>query len=504
MNTKLPWNVGGKPFRILGGELGNSAASHPQTMEPVWERLAALGLNTVLVPLGWDQWEPVEGRFDTAHVDALLAGAERHGLKLALLWFGAWKNSMSCYVPPWVKRDSGRFPRARTRTGRAVEILSAFSASNLDADRRAFTALMSHLAQTDKKATVLMVQVENEIGFLPDAREGGAADAVFAQAVPAELLAGLHDRHATLEPELLALRAAAGDRRSGTWAEVFGAADAAEEVFQAWHYARYVEALAAAGKAEHDMPLFVNAALNRSHQRPGEYPSAGPLPHLIDVWKIGAPSIDLLSPDLYWGDFEQWCGRFDRADNPLFIPECGPGPANAAQAFAVFGRHGALGFCPFAIDSYAEADAEALRRTYGLLSSLVPLLDRVRGRTGGALVTRERRTYRVELGGYRITVSHDYTLGWSPRARDEDWPACGCLIAELGDETFLVAGTGVVLTFETDGAEAGIDVVEQGVFEQQEWKAERRLGGDETHQGRHVRVPQGQWAAQRFSLYRFN
>ena len=502
MKPPLPWTLDGKPFRILGGELGNSAASHPRSLDPVWARLASMGLNTVLVPVAWEQWEPEEGRFDFAHVDALLDGARRHGLKLVPLWFGSWKNSMSCYVPSWVKRQPGRFPRARTKTGRYVEILSVFSDENREADRTAFAALMAHLKRADRDQTVLMVQVENEIGFLPDARESGAAaDAAFAGPVPTELLASLDARPAMIEPELLALRAARTG--SGTWAEVFGSGAQAEEVFQAWHYARYVEAVAAAGKAAFPVPLFVNAALNRAHQRPGEYPSAGPLPHLIDVWKAGAPSVDLLSPDLYWGDFEQWCRRFDRGDNPLFIPECGPGQANGAQAFAVFGRHGALGFCPFAIDSYGDADAVELKAAYGLLESLVPLLDAQRGRTAGALLTRGRRTSRLELGGYGITVNHDHTLGWSPRSGEDTWPTAGCLIADLGDETYLVAGNGVVLNFDTAAAEAGIDVVEEGNFLDGEWVSSRRLCGDETHQGRHVRIPLGQWKAQKFRLYRY-
>ena len=118
-----PLHVDDDPTLILGGELGNSAASHPEAMGPLWDKLAALGLNTVLVPLSWELWEPEEGRFVPSLVDGLVAGAEARGLKLVLLWFGTWKNSMSCYVPTWVKRDQGRFARARTRDGRGLDIL---------------------------------------------------------------------------------------------------------------------------------------------------------------------------------------------------------------------------------------------------------------------------------------------------------------------------------------------------------------------------------------------
>ena len=45
-----------------------------------------------------------------------------NNLKLVLLWFGSWKNSMSCYAPGWVKKDFRRFPRTRDRNGVPSEI----------------------------------------------------------------------------------------------------------------------------------------------------------------------------------------------------------------------------------------------------------------------------------------------------------------------------------------------------------------------------------------------
>lgn len=507
VDQPFPLTVDGKPFLILGGELGNSASSHPGSMDPVWKKLAELGLNTVLTPVSWELWEPQEGRFAPALLEGLLEGARAHGLRLALLWFGTWKNSMSCYVPSWVKRDPDRFPRARTRDGRAQDILSAFSKETREADARAFAALMDHLARVDRQGTVILVQVENEIGMLPEARESGAlADALFAGPVPSELLKDLDQNATRLEPELLTAWGRLGRRASGTWTEVFGPGIATEELFMAWHYAQFVEAVTAAGKAKHPVPMFVNAALNRVHQRPGEYPSAGPLPHLIDVWKAGAPSIDLISPDLYWGDFELWCQRYDRPDNPLFIPECGKGTINSAQAFLALGRHGALGFCPFSIDTFEGQEANDLRRGYALIRAATPVLVTHRGRTAGALLTKERRVTSFQLGGYTMTVKHDHTLGWSPGAGDEVWQAGGCIVIELGNEEFLVLGSGVVLTFGVPGealASAGIDTVEQGHYDNGIWTETRRLNGDETHQGRHVRIPVGQWDTQKFRLFTY-
>ncbi|HKP11717.1 MAG TPA: beta-galactosidase, partial [Blastocatellia bacterium] len=163
--------VDGKPFLILGGELGNSSSSSLEYMRPIWQKLVALHLNTVLVPVYWELIEPTEGHFDFSLVDGLIKEARAHQLRLVPLWFGSWKNSMSCYAPAWVKTDPKRFPRSQDKTGRGMEILSPFSEENVEADARAFAAFMRHLREVDgQDHTVIMVQVENEIGMIPDSR----------------------------------------------------------------------------------------------------------------------------------------------------------------------------------------------------------------------------------------------------------------------------------------------------------------------------------------------
>src|SRR3954468_21441244 len=225
--------VDGRPFLILGGELANSSASSRATMAPVWPRLRAIGLNTILAPVSWELIEPAEGRMDYASVDASIEDARANGLHLVLLWFGAWKNSMSSYAPAWVKRDTSRFARVHGPDGAPMEMLSAFDPEVLAADSRAFAALMAHLREVDgARRTVLMVQVENEVGMIPSAREhGAAADAAFAGPVPRALTDWLAARRATLAPPLRALWEANGARRSGNWAEIFGPGEAAEEIF---------------------------------------------------------------------------------------------------------------------------------------------------------------------------------------------------------------------------------------------------------------------------------
>jgi beta-galactosidase GanA len=164
--------VNGRPFLVLGGEVYNNSSSSVEAMKDVWPRLEKEHLNTVLAPVSWALLEPTEDDFDYTLVDGMIRDARAHNLHLVLLWFGSWKNTWSSYLPEWVKRNYGRFPRVHLADGTATERLSAFSDANRDADARAFAALMRRVKETDgDTGTVLMVQVENEVGVIPDARD---------------------------------------------------------------------------------------------------------------------------------------------------------------------------------------------------------------------------------------------------------------------------------------------------------------------------------------------
>lgn len=507
--------VDGAPFLIYGGELGNSSASSADYMRPLWPRFEALNLNTILAPVYWELLEPEEGRFDFAHVDSLLHQARRHDMRLVLLWFGSWKNSMSSYAPAWVKRDQERFPRAEGSDGRGIEILTPFSEANRDADAHAFVALMEHLRAADgAHHTVVMVQVENEIGMIPEARDHSTlADAAFAQPVPQELIAYLEAHKAELQPGLSEPWAEQDYVTEGTWEDVFGEGIHTEELFMAWHFARYVEYLAAAGKAAYPLPMFVNAALIRPGYAPGQYPSAGPLPHLLDVWRAGAPSIDFLAPDIYFPNFVEWTDKYAQAGNPLFIPEAGRAgiPESAANAFYAFGEHDAIGFSPFSIESIADPAADVLGETYEVLAQLEPLLVRHQGQGTMRGVrpavafdgTIENTAQEVTLGDYVFHVS--FVDPWTP-PEAQDLAAHGGLLIALAQDEFIVAGTGMTLTFapkDATEARAGIESIYEGSFEGGTWQPVRLLNGDQSHQGRHLRLPPGTIGIQRLRLYTY-
>ncbi len=396
---------------LLAGELGNSNASDMHTLQRLWPRLVELRLNTVLAPVYWELFEPEEGTFDFTLLEELLRLARQHRQRLVLLWFGAWKNSMSCYVPGWVKRDTVRFPRARLTDGSALEILSAFVPENLAADCRAFTRLMTYLHDHDAvERTVVMIQVENEVGMLEEVRDGcSAANRAFLQPVPEEFLRAIEARGGPL-----AQRTRANRDPSANWTQVFGEGPACDEIFQAYHYALFVNALAVAGKRQHAIPMFVNTALNRLGAKPGQYPSAGPLPHLFDVWKVAAPVLDLLAPDIYFAEFEQWCQHYSCPDNRLFVPEATRGAECAVNALYAIGECQAIGFSPFAVESIEPTDS-MLPECYRALTLLNDEILNCRKNNGmrAFIVTRSEPSARFELGGYRLNCRHDFTWEWS-------------------------------------------------------------------------------------------
>ena len=501
--------VDGKPFLILGGELGNSSASDIAYMRPIWPKLKKMHLNTLVSPVYWELLEPREGKFNFTLVDELIKNARINHIKLVLLWFGTWKNSMSCYVPGWMKTDEARFPRARTARGEPQEIITPFSRNALTADKKAFAALMRHLKTIDgSQHIVLMIQVENEIGMLPEARDHStAADEAFTGTVPAKLLTYLEDHHNSLGVDIKKRWGDNGFKTTGSWEEVFGKDLATDELFMAWYFGVYANEVAKAGKAIYNIPMYVNAALNRPGKKPGEYPSAGSLPHVFDIWKAAAPDIDMLSPDFYNPDFKYWNDLYTRPDNALFIPEHRFEDGIDAKAFYAIGHYHALGFSPFSIESTEKATGEPIGKAYAIIDQMQSEISKAKKRKSleGVLLSKDSSTVRMEMGDYILTVSHEYTLGWSPGAKEKSWPITGGIIIGLSKDEFYVGGTGLVITFEpkTGGGRAGIFSVDEGQFINGKWTPGRRMNGDQDHQGRHLRIPQGDYSIQRIKLYTY-
>lgn len=506
--------VKGQPFLMLAGELGNSTASTLESMAPVWPRLKQLNLNTVLAPVYWELLEPQEGEFSYKLIDDLIREARKHDLKLVLLWFGAWKNSMSSHAPAWVKLNQKRFPRAKSHTGESQEILTPFSDNNLKADLNAYQQLLRHIKQVDAAdQTVILMQPENEIGMLPSARDYcSLANQKFKEAIPADLIQYLVKNKNKLNPEFAEIWQKNGFKIKGSWEDVFGKGLHTDEIFMAYYFARYTNQVSAAGKKEYALPTYVNAALNRPNVKPGDYPSAGPLPHILDVWKAASPSIDFYAPDFYNPQFKHWNDLYVRQGNPLFVPEHNFDNTVAAKALFAMGHYEALGFSPFSIQQIPgtpfTAKEEKLAKVYEIIHQIKPILDKYRGqnRVEGVLLDKEVKEASFVLGDYEFVAGHTFNLGWEPNAKSEEWEPAGAIIIQTGENEFYYAGFGVSLKMksrEKNNARVGILKTDRGYIKDGKWIVYQHLNGDQTHQGRHIRSFVDDVSIQRFTLYEY-
>ena len=487
--------VDGKPFLMLAVELHNSATGSAHRMAPVWKQMANKNINTVLAPVCWELIEPEEGKFDFTQVDNMIKGAREAGLKLGILWFGSWKNGLSTYVPSWVKQDTRRFPLASFVNGQKVNMLSTLGRETMEADARAFAAMMSHIKDIDYDHTVILVQVENEMGALDIAAAfwGGnnramrdyspAANRAFKGQVPERLTTYLDKHRKTLHPAIRQAWNDNGNKRKGTWKEVFGVGQPcsnsdkwmdeypylAEEIFMTWHYATYVEYVASKGKQAYPLPMYVNAWLKSSgFKEPGRYPSGGPLPHVFDIWRAAAPSIDFFAPDIYAIEiFDETCRQYTVGGTPLFIPETTADMEGAARAFYTIGRYGAIGYSPYGIDRWWLKNDTSYDKAFECLRHLTPYIQPVMGtsRLTGLLIDGDRKTDRVEMGEYVISIvphtnNQSMALAGIVTGHNTNRPksnTAGLLVIEMGKGDFLLAGFGDMMVNIEKGARCKAD-----------------------------------------------
>jgi hypothetical protein len=457
-----------------------------------------------LTPISWELIEPTEGKYDFTLIDGLLAQARDQHLRVVFLWLAAWKNGMSSYAPVWVKQDTKRFPRVMLHNNQAdiLSTIAGFSDATRDADAHAFAAVMRHIREVDSRDhTVIMMQVENEVGILGDARDHSSeAEQAFASAVPPQLTEYLNAHRDTLDPELRALWLQQGEKTSGTWAQVFGDTARGDEIFMAWNYARYVQAVTAKGKAAYNLSMYVNTWLAGEDTIPGDYPSGGPEPRVIDIWKAAGSAIDIYSPDLYAANFSYWANRYQRDGNPLFLPETNGGVAGATNVFYAVGEHAAMGFSPFAIDSFPEGTT-ALGASYGAIASVAPIIleQQTKGNVHGFTFTREHPSVEFSMNGYTVDVSLDEIFG------NHSEKGFGLIIA-TGQNEFLGIGKGfrVLITARSSSPfKLGYASIDEGIYEDGKWTPGRRLNGDENDQGNYWRFDARSIKIEKAVLYRY-
>ena len=486
--------VDGEPFLILGGQANNSS-NYPAMLPEVWPTIHALHANTLEIPVAWEQIEPVEGKFDFSWLDALIPEARANNVRLDLLWFGTWKNTGPGYEPEWVKSDTKRFPRMMTKEGKTHYVPTPLSRATLEADKRAFVALMRHIREIDPQHTVILVQVENEVGSYGSPRDFSPdANRLFSGPIPS----GLARRMG----------------RSGTWAQVFGIK--ADQAFNAWFTARYIDEIAAAGQAVLNLPMYVNVVVSDPFDETAgsKGASGGADWQVLDVWKAAAPHIAIAAPDLYDRSYRLVNGKLDRMarpDNPLFVPENGNDLDFARFFWLALGK-GAIGWTPFGMDtSYfnyplGAKNADNLDAFASKFALMAPIARDWAGLafehpTIGFARGEDASDQSQVIGRWKITAQYglwafgDPSWTWMKVAPhpNRDRPVGGAALIQLGPDEFLLAGADIRINFALAAPSAGDNVqfldVEEGTFENGRWVMKRRWNGDQTDYGLNLGAP---------------
>jgi len=507
--------VNDKPYLMIAGELHNSSTSNAAYMRPIWKQMADKHLNTVIAAASWELVEPQQGKFDFTLVDSMVLGARKQGLHLVMIWFASWKNGTSTYAPVWVKNNADKYTYAKDAKGKTLETLSTFGNATMQADANAFKQLMLHIKQIDEKyQTVIMMQVENESGLLrADRDHSDAANKAFDSPIPADLAKYLTGNKSSLAPELYDIWKENGFKTTGNWETVFGKSDVkekdwqhlsyyTEELFMAYHYARYIGTVAAAGKSAYNIPMYVNAWLKQPDTPiPGRYPGGGSLPQVIDMYRSAGPALDFIAPDIYIPQFTWVLSQFHRLGNPLMIPETKGGVLGAARAFFAYGEHDAMCFSPFGIDGDYFND-EPLSNAYLVIDQLKELILKNQGKQTmrGILVDTASKIQEFDFGSYHIAANIN-----------DKSAAAGGIMIQTGPDEFIVASKSMNIIFSNksaaDPSHVAFEAIDEGTFKNGRWIAGRRLNGDEqlnaVFEGTGLKFAGKGYTIQHVKLYRF-
>jgi beta-galactosidase GanA len=487
--------VDGAPFLMLGAQAHNSSG-WPNMLPKVWPAIEYLHANTLEIPIYWEQFEPKPGQFDYSVIDTIVTQAREHHVRLDLLWFGTWKNGSQHYMPEWMKAEPDRYFHVIDKNGRPADSPSPFATAAQELDIKAFSAFLRHLKAFDPVRTVIMVQVENETGTWGSTRDyGAAAQKAFEGPVPADVLKAMNVQGSP-----------------ANWQDAFGVE--AEVNFHAWAVATYVGKVAAAGKAVYPLPLYANAALRDPLKpgAPGSYEAGGPTDNVIPIWKVAAPAVDIVCPDIYLNDpaaYLKVLELYHRDDNPLFVPETSGGAPVARFFFSALGLQ-TIGFSPFGLDyssqpfpptapAAAGAPAGAARepqdalaptaQNYKMIAGMMREVARLNyeGKLQTAVEEKGTATDTLKFGAWNATVSYGAGRRGAPAGNAD--PTGRVLVAQLGDNQFLVTGYSARVDFRPAEANKRRQFmrVDEGTYENGAFKFLRILNGDETDNGLNFR-----------------
>lgn len=505
----------GKPFMPVGIQAHNSSTG-TCLIEKAIQVVKTYGGNCLEAPVYWYRLEPEEGQYDMSLVKGLIDETRAAGLKLIILWFGTSKNGHPNYVPEYIKRNPGKYRLAKGPDGAPVASLSPHCADTLERDRKVFEKLMEFLKCYDEDMrTVLAVQIENEMGY-------ANTDMDYSE----DALSEYHNQIPECLADIVLEDSGVKEMKDGDispWKRKFGRHS--HEAFSAWYHARYIDQIACAGKKIYDLPMLTNVMIGENgYEEPGLcYNSGAAVGRMLDIWKAGAPNLDLIGPDIYNQNRREYvriCSLYDREDNPLFIPESPiGGEANAMNALLAVADYGAIGVCCFGAEHALDREGNLVERCHDMavtmrtIARMIPLLIRYR-KTGKiyAVAEEEFETSRyIRLEDYHVVAhfmhSRQMNLGYTQDSLDEMGKdktqiRGRALLVQTGKHEFFLGGAGVSFDFirrpekedensyshlaSRQSSQLNFLTVEEGHFEGDEWVKDMERNGDETNFSQYV------------------
>lgn len=404
--------------------------------------------------------------------------------------------------------------RGSTGDAQIVDVLSIFHPAVVEADAAAFEMLMQHIKEIDQDhSTVLMVQVENEVGLLGDSIDAAPEPTKrFHDPVPEQLetmlIRSWELLHPSLKKNLRRWRQKSSHPGTCSWSETFGNSPQTDELFMAYHYALYVEQVAKRGKSKYSLPMFTNVWQNYADDdadrsqpivvggggEPGDYPSGGGVVNVLDIWQHFAPSLDFIAPDVYLNDYAAVCAKYRHRGQPLFIPEQRRDEYGARRIWSAYGTHHALCTSPFAIDTL-DPQKSPWKKHYHLLAQVADYVLAAQ-RKGDASygfffdnAENDETTptqHLVPLGNWMLSIERSFTFG-------KPSPGFGMVI-QIDVAKFLLVGEGFQVRFTSaieDSVFTGILSFVEKVYDPQTKQLinGRLLNGDETRSGEVAIMP---------------
>ncbi|MFV0466822.1 MAG: DUF5597 domain-containing protein [Lachnospiraceae bacterium] len=271
----------------------------------------------------------------------------------------------------------------------------------------------------------------------------------------------------------------------------------------AYQYASAVETISKEGQKVYPLPCYANVWLKQYPWYPGSYPSGGPVREMHEIWKLAAPSLFTLAPDIYVPYVADVMGEYSYEGNPLLIPEVRKDAVTASYCLYAFGKYNAICYSPFGIEELAldpdriekppmelmvslnidptafdiEGSKEYLSSVYALLENLKPLYLQYRGSSRLHSYLKKSDT---DFGALLKAEKYDISVSYDPKRPIA--PLASGMIFELSADIFLVIGMCSTIRFSSkEGCAKKTEILrkQEGTIHNGIWCPGRILNGDE-------------------------